>query len=159
MVRTRPLPDGFRLSRYALLLCALLLCQFFAGMVTNLYVTIPGNHPGAQAKGYFSGAARSVSWAITQGQFWLAVHAALGLALVVVSIAFIVATIRSRRRLWIWASTAGALFLIGAGFNGASFLVFGKQYSSLIMAGLFALSLGSYLTGLFYYLGAKGGAR
>lgn len=39
--------------------------------------------------------------------------------------------------------------MIGAGFNGASFLVFGKNYSSLLMSALFGLSLGSYLTALF----------
>lgn len=49
---------------------------------------------------------------------------------------------------------AGALFLIGAGYNGASFLVYRRGFSSLIMAGLFGLSLGSYVTGL--YLDGRG---
>src|ERR1022692_162894 len=80
---------------------------------------------------------------------WLAMHAALGLLLVVGSVEFIVAAARSRSATWLWASIAGAAFIIGAGFNGASFLVFGKDYSSLIMAGLFGLSLSSYVLGIF----------
>ena len=48
---------------------------------------------------------------------------------------------------------AGALFIIGAGFNGASFLNYGNDISSMIMAGLWALALASYLTGL--YLAAR----
>lgn len=133
----------------AVVLCLLLVAQFFVGMITNLYVTIPSRHPGADAHDYFAGAASSVGWAITGGSIWLAVHAALGLLLALGSIEFIVFAARSRSRIWIWVSVLGCAFLIGAGFNGASFLVFGKDYSSLIMAGLFALSLSSYVLGLY----------
>jgi hypothetical protein len=138
-----------RLSLQAVVMCALLLVQFFVGMLTNLYVAVPAHHPGAHAANYFSGASSSVAWAITRQGSWLAVHTALGLALAITSVLFIVNAFRRHDRVWIWASVLGALFLIGAGFNGASFLVFGKNYSSLLMAGLFALSLASYLAGLF----------
>jgi hypothetical protein len=40
--------------------------------------------------------------------------------------------------------------VIGAAFNGTSFLMYNHDFSSLIMAGLFALGLGTYLTGIFY---------
>jgi hypothetical protein len=43
----------------------------------------------------------------------------------------------------------GALAITGAAFNGASFLDYGQAFSSMIMAGLWALALGCYLTGLF----------
>jgi hypothetical protein len=46
-------------------------------------------------------------------------------------------------------SIVGVLAIIGAGFNGASFLNYGHDFSSMIMAGLFAVALGSYLTGLY----------
>jgi len=39
--------------------------------------------------------------------------------------------------------------LTGAGFNGASFLYYGHAFSSMIMAGLWALALACYLAGLF----------
>jgi hypothetical protein len=138
-----------RLRTRAIVLCLLLVVQFFIGMVTNLYVTIPAHHPGANAHNYFTGAASSVGWAISGGAVWLAMHAALGLLLALGSLEFIVAAARSRNATWIWSSIAGAAFIIGAGFNGASFLVFGKDYSSLIMAGLFGLSLSSYVLGIF----------
>jgi hypothetical protein len=138
-----------RLAARAVVMSYLLVVQFFAGMVTNLYVTIPGRHPGSDARDYFTGAADSVGWALTRGDVWLAGHAALGLALAVGALELVFHAVRSRQGMWIWVSVAGAAFVIGAGFNGASFLVFGRDYSSLIMAGLFGLSLVSYLTGLF----------
>ena len=41
----------------------------------------------------------------------------------------------------------GALAIVGAGFNGASFLDYGRAFSSMIMTGLWALALACYLTG------------
>jgi hypothetical protein len=46
-------------------------------------------------------------------------------------------------------SVLGALAIVGAGFNGISFLDYGHAFSSMIMAGLWALALACYLTGLF----------
>ena len=150
-----------RLTRLAIILCLLLIVQFFVGMITNLFVTIPGNHPGAGDGDFFSGAAHSVAWAVSSGPFWLAVHAALGLALAVASIAFIVSAVRAGDRVWIWLSVIGCLLLIGAGFNGASFLVYNRDSSSLIMSGLFALTMIAYLTGIYIAArrGAANGAR
>jgi len=142
-------PAGSRLRLYGVVMCWLLIAQFVLGMVTNLYVTVPSHHPGTADSNYFAAAAVSVAWSIGHGEGWLAAHAALGLALAVVSIVLVATSIRSRERTWIVASVLGACFLIGAGFNGASFLIFGKNYSSLLMSALFALSLGSYLTALF----------
>jgi len=45
------------------------------------------------------------------------------------------------------AAVVGALTIIGAGFNGLSFLTYGKDFSSMIMAGLWALALACYLVG------------
>src|ERR1039457_2743854 len=78
-----------RLRTRAIVLCLLLVVQFFIGMVTNLYVTIPAHHPGANAHNYFTGAASSVGWAISGGAVWLAMHAALGLLLALGSLEFI----------------------------------------------------------------------
>ena len=41
----------------------------------------------------------------------------------------------------------GALAIVGAGFNGASFLNYGHAFSSMSMAGLWALALACYITG------------
>jgi hypothetical protein len=47
------------------------------------------------------------------------------------------------------ASVLGALAITGAAFNGASFLNYGQAFSSMIMAGLWALALACYVTSLF----------
>jgi hypothetical protein len=139
-----------RLRVRAIVVILLLVLQFFTGMVANLYVNIPAHHPGANAHNYFTGAASSIGWAISSNfNIWLALHAALGLLLGLATIEFTVAAIRSHNTAWTWSSIAGAAFMIGAGFNGASFLVFNKDFSSLIMAGLFGLSLLSYVLGMY----------
>jgi hypothetical protein len=68
----------------------------------------------------------------------LAIHATLGLVVVVLAIVTAVSAVRgSNRALKIWLILAAGL-VIGAGFNGASFLDFNQNTSSLLMA-LFAL--------------------
>lgn len=145
----RARPSTRSLTAQAAALCGLLIVQFFVGMITNLYITIPASHPGTGTNNFFAGASAALGWAVASGPAWLAVHAALGMALAAASLAFIVNAARSRDRMWIWLSVVGSLLLIGAGFNGASFLLFNHNFSSLIMSGLFALSLGSYLAGIF----------
>jgi hypothetical protein len=108
-------PAASRLSMQGVVMCALLLVQFFFGMITNLYVAVPARHPGAHAANYFTGASSSVAWAITRQGSWLAVHTVLGLALAITAVLFIANAVRRRDRVWIWAAVLGALFLIGAG--------------------------------------------
>jgi hypothetical protein len=123
---------GFR--RQSLAAVVLVLIQAAIGMVVNLYVTIPGHHPGARPDSYFTGSANSVGWAVTHGATALAIHTTLGLALVAVVIGVAVRSFAVARwpvRAW---SILAALLVIGAGFNGASFLDFNYAVSSLIMA-------------------------
>lgn len=127
----------------------LLLAQAGIGMAVNLYVTVPANHPGARPSNYFSGSFHSVTWAIGHGAAALAIHASLGLALVIVAIGAAVHGLRSgHRALGVW-SLLGGLLVIGAGFNGASFLDFGHNISSLIMALLAFAAIACYATALF----------
>ena len=108
-------------------------------MDVNLFVAIPAQHPGARPSSYFSGSVRSVAWAVAHGAPALVAHAVLGLALAVIVIGVAVYAIRlGRRPVGAWSVLAG-LLVIGAGFNGASFLDFNNDISSLIMA-LLALS-------------------
>jgi hypothetical protein len=127
----------------------LVLVQSAIGMTVNLYVTVPSRHPGAHPSNYLTGSFHSVTWAISGGQVALACHAALGLALVVFAIAAVVHAIRSRRRAVTFWSVAGGLLVIGAGFNGASFLDFNDNLSSLIMALLAFAAVACYATALF----------
>lgn len=137
------------LRRGSMLMIVLLLCQFALGMATNLYVTIPAAHPGAHPGNYVSGSLRSLGWALAHGAAALAVHAGLGVALagVGVALAAYATAVRAGRI----ATIAGVLLIIGAGFNGASFLDFNNDVNSLIMALLFALAALSY-AGLLYRL-------
>jgi len=129
--------------------CLLLVIQYLLGMVVNLYVVLPGRHPGAGAHSYFSGAASGLGWVMTRGPGWAAAHAAFGLALVLAALASIALTWRPGGRMARVMSVLGALAIVGAAFNGASFLNYGHDFSSMIMAGLWALALACYLTSMF----------
>lgn len=129
--------------------CLLLLAQFLLGMVVNLYVNIPKNHPGAGAHNFFAGIASAIGWVIPDGPAWLAAHVAFGLALVVAAFANMAWSPSIGSRLCTTAAALGALAILGAAFNGASFVNYRHDFSSMIMAGLWALALASYLTCLF----------
>lgn len=125
----------------------LLLIQFLLGMAVNLGVVLPAHHPGAAASNYFAGVASGLGWVISSGPAWAAAHAALGLALVLAALAAIALTWRAGSRTERAVSILGLLFIIGAGFNGASFLNYGHAASSFIMAALWALATACYVTG------------
>jgi len=126
--------DRAALRPLILVTAILVLVQAALGMVVNLYVAVPTDHPGAQASDYITGSASSIGWAISHGALSLAVHASLGLALVVLAVWVTVrAAVLRRRAVAGWLIPA-ALLTIGAGFNGASFLDYNVNVSSLIMA-------------------------
>ena len=133
--------------------CLLLLVQYLLGMAVNIYVVLPASHPGASASNYFSGAASGLAWLIPDGPVWAGIHAAFGLALVLAAFAAIALTWRQPSRLARALSVLGALAIVGAAFNGISFVNYGHAFSSMIMAGLWALALTCYLTGM--YLAAR----
>jgi hypothetical protein len=132
--------------RWAFGLLVALLAQFGIGMWVNLFTHIPLNHPGHGAHNYLTGTYHSVAWAETSqhAPLILATHAGLGLLLVVGSLWLAVLAIRSRRRAVTWAAVLGALCILGAGFNGGSFLDYNKDVSSYLMALLFAAAVLCY---------------
>jgi len=126
-----------------------LLVQFGLGMFINLFVQIPADHSGASPSEYFSGVARSVSWAIGHGAIALSIHAVLGLLLVLGSISLAVRGVRSGRRVIGWASSLGAVAILAAGFNGGSFLNYNEDVNSLLMASFFGTAVLCYAVVLF----------
>jgi hypothetical protein len=86
---------------------------------------------------------------IPNGPAWAGAHAAFGLALVLAAFAAIALTRRQASRVTLALSVLGALAIVGAGFNGVSFLNYGHGFSSMIMAGLWALALACYVTGMY----------
>jgi hypothetical protein len=144
-----PATPQARLRRIALGAVLLVLVQAGIGMVVNLNVTIPSHHPGAHPANYLGGSLRSVVWSIGHGKAALAIHAALGLGLVVIVISTALYALRVHRRaIAVWSSIA-ALLVIGAGFNGASFLDFNDNTSSLVMALLALAAVGCYSLVMF----------
>jgi hypothetical protein len=144
------------LRRMIFVTTVLILLQSGIGMVVNLYVTIPTDHPGADPANYFTGSYRSVAWAVSRGAPALAVHAALGLALVLVALGTAVRAVVLKTS---WAAAwlfAAAFLVIGAGFNGASFLDHNLNISSLIMAMLAFGSLFCYLVALYLLPSSRG---
>lgn len=135
--------------RHAFVLLLALGLQFLFGMLTNLYVQVPAAHPGALLDNYFVGVALGVWWALAHSALWLRVHVALGLLLFVGAIMLVVRAVHARDRLWIIVSSLGLLGIVGAGFNGASFMNYGHDVSSLIMSATFLLALIAYLVGLY----------
>jgi hypothetical protein len=137
------------LQRMVLGAIVLIMVQASVGVAVNLYVTVPAHHPGAHPADYLSGSVSSVAWAIAHGAPALAVHTALGLALAIMVISIAVRASRLRRRpILVWSVLAG-LFVIGAGFNGASFLDFNNDVSSLIMALLAFAAVACYVVTLY----------
>jgi hypothetical protein len=124
----------------------LLFAQYLLGMAVNLFVAIPDHHPGAHAPDFFTGIAAAIAWAIPSGPLWLAAHVTLGLTLAAAALTNLAWAPRVGGKLYTAASTLAALAIIGAAFNGASFLDYSHQVSSMIMAGLWALALACYLT-------------
>ena len=141
--------DLLTLRRMVFGAAVLVIVQSAIGMVVNLYVNIPPHHSGAHPANFFTGSFHSLVWAIGHGTFALVVHAVLGLALVIMAITVAVRAISLRRRsLTIWSILA-ALFIIGAGFNGVSFLDFNLNVNSLIMALLALSSVLCYLAMMY----------
>ena len=131
---------------YALVM---LVAQFMLGMAVNLFVKIPTDHPGSNPPEYFSGVAQSVTWAILHGHILLAVHAGFGLVLVIAAVGTVVQAIQARRRGLIISSVVGFIGVIGAGFNGGSYLNYHEDLSSMLMATGFAIAVVAYSIGLY----------
>jgi hypothetical protein len=142
-------PDAAALRRMTLGISMLLVVQTAVGMIVNLYVAVPVHHPGAQPANYFTGSLRSIAWAIGHGGLALAIHASLGIAIVAIAIWVAIRAVTLRSGRVTLTSVLAAGLVIGAGFNGASFVDFNHMVSSLIMALLALGALSCYLVALY----------
>lgn len=126
--------------RLSLVLIGLCLIQFLLGMVLNLFVAITRHHPGARGSDYFGRAFQSVLWAVSHGGF-LAFHVGLGLLLFLASLRLAAAVFGVPGSGVRTVGVLGAVSVLAAGINGASFLNFNEDFSSMIMASLFAVAV------------------
>ncbi len=136
--------------RYRVLLAAILALlglQFLLGMLANLFVTVPDAHPGRNAPEYFSGVAQGVIWALGNAVAALRLHVIVGLLLLLAALWLLALAIAARRRSWIIVAVLGLVGIMAAGFNGASFMNYGHDFSSLLMSLGFLLAAAAYVIG------------
>jgi hypothetical protein len=134
----------------AFIMLLLLGVQFFLGMWNNLFVTVPDAHPGTNAPEYFSGVAQGLGWAMFQSALpSLVLHVVLGILLLLASIGLIVVAFRGTERVWKIVAPIGTFGILGAAFNGASFINYGHDFSSLLMASGFLIAVVAYIVGLY----------
>lgn len=119
--------------------------QFLLGMSVNLWVTIPQHHPGAAARHYFAGLAAALPWALTHGAALLVAHVVASGVIWLVASGLIVAAGRLSDRTLATLAVVGWTGVTGAAFNGGSFLNYGHNLSSFLMAVGFAVAVGGYV--------------
>ncbi len=134
------------LRRRTVATLVLLAIQFVIGMALNLYVTIPTHHAGAGSGPYLSGALASVLWSFTSGLPPLIIHVVIGILLLLSAVELVVHAVRAgREAAAVWLAAGGLIAIIFAGFNGASFLKYNLEISSMLMSVGFALAVVCYV--------------
>ena len=132
------------LRRASLAILIVLIVQFALGIGVNLYVTLPAAGHRGHASWFGNGAL-------------LALHAALGMFLVLAAIAVLARAITARNVTLIATSAAGLAAIGAAFFFGASFTDKLTDGYSLGMAISFAAALACYAIGLYALTARRGG--
>lgn len=130
------------LRRNSLGISVMLLAQYGLGMGINLYTPVPKTDQGR-------GLAIAAGRALSHPPAVLAIHATLGLLLLVAAVNVLSRAIRSRQRPAITTSAAGLAAIAGAALSGAAFADHGRPGASMAMAALTAVALLCYLLNLF----------
>ena len=110
--------------------------------MVSLYVTVPARDQGG---GVLAAAGR----ALANGPASLAVHAGLGLLLLLGSIALVVRAVAARTGFFVVTSVVSLLAVLGAAGSGAAFVNSGQDGASLSMGLLTAVALLCQLINLF----------
>jgi hypothetical protein len=133
-----------RLRQAYLAILIVLIVQFALGISVNLYVTLPAaGHPGHSS--WFGNGAL------------LALHATLGMILVLSAVFVLVRAIMARNTALIVTSAAGLVAIGLAFYFGASFTDKLTNGYSLGMAISFAAALACYAIGLYTLTARRGG--
>ena len=120
----------------------MLLAQYGLGMGVNLYAQVPAADRGA-------GLAAALGRALTSEPAVLAVHAVLGLLMLVAGVSVLTRTVLARHRRAIVASAAGLAAIIAAAVSGAAFVSNGQAGASMAKAILTGVALLCYVLILF----------
>lgn len=119
-----------------------LLIEYGLGIGVNLFVNVPDAD-------HNSGMGAAFGKAMSNGPAALAVHAGVGLLLIVNAVVVLVQALTSRLRLAAVTSAAGLLCVLGAAFSGATFVDKGQNSASMTMAVLTGVALFCYALNLF----------
>ena len=119
-----------------------LLIQYAVGLWVSLYVTVPARDQGG-------GVLAAIGRALANGPAALAVHAGLGLLLLLGSIALVVRAVVAGDRFFIVTTAVSLLAVLGAAGSGAAFVNNGQDGASLAMGLLTAVALLCQLINLF----------
>jgi hypothetical protein len=124
-----------------------LFAQFSLGMFANLFIDISSTHPGAGEHNYLTATFRGIVWLETSkdAPVLVATHAGVGVTLLIGSLWMLTRAVRTRSRPTVtWSAVLGALCILGAAVNGASFLDYNNDVNSYLMAMFFAGSVLCY---------------
>jgi hypothetical protein len=144
---TRPAPADRQTRRRSALrknsaaICVMLLVQYGLGMGVNLYAQVPASDHGA-------GLAASLGRVLTSQPAILAVHAAVGLLMLVAGVSVLTRAVLTRHALAIAASAAGLAGIVAAAVTGDAFVSNGQAGASMAMAILTGVALLCYLANL-----------
>ena len=128
--------------RSSLGVSAALLVQYALGLWVSLYVTVPARDQGG-------GILAAVGRALANGPAALAVHAGLGLFLLLGSIVLVVRAVAGRTAFFVVTSAVSLLAVLGAAGAGAAFVNSGHDGASLDMGLLTAVALLCQVINLF----------
>jgi hypothetical protein len=120
----------------------MLVVQVAIGTAVNLYVTVPAADKG-------SGVLTAVGRALTKGPAALAVHAGLGLLLILAAAGLVVRALQARHTAVLMLSVVGLLAIVAAAVSGARFVSAEAGSASLAMALSTAVGLLCYAISLF----------
>jgi hypothetical protein len=156
---TRPAPTLVTLSRRAsrggkrlqvagFIMCILLLVQYLLGIEVNLFAKLPRQDNGSTV-------GTAVARAVANGPAELAIHAALGMFLILTAAFLLVGAAMAKKKGIIALSAVGLAAILAAAYNGAHFVGTGQNSASAGMADSWAVALLCYLTTV-YLLGRQG---
>lgn len=120
----------------------MLLIELAIGVVVNLYVSVPAADQG-------HGIWAAIGRALTHGPAVLALHAGVGLLLVVTAVNVLVRAFMARQKTVVVTSSAALIAIAGAALSGAAFVNAGQTAASLSMTILTVIGLLCYMISLY----------
>jgi hypothetical protein len=115
-------------------LLSMLGIQFVLGMILNLFVTLPTNHPGTSGT-FLARSWHNIVWSLSNGGgIALLLHVLVAIGLLVGSLLLVARSYRAHSAPWELASSIGFIGVVVALTNGLAFVGYNQDASSFVMA-------------------------